>query len=212
MIVLTVDQQGSRNDVDRVPQLLERLSGIETMAGFERTVGDEIQALVATPEQACAAIRCVLRLGGWHVGVGCGEVDASTLDELHSATIRVARGSAFVRAREAVDRAKKYPVSVSVVGPNSGAAASVQAVLQLIGIVVGGRTAAQREVVELLDRGRNGIEIAELLGISEPSVSRRRRLSNVAEEEACWPVAVKLLAELDGQSEARQSESLEVAR
>lgn len=184
--------------MDRVPPLLESLRHMETVAGFERTVGDEIQGLVESAEQACAVIRHVLRIGGWHVGVGCGSVDADVLAEIRTGTIRTARGSAFIRAREAVEKAKRYPVSVAVVGPDREGSEAAQALLQLIGVVVTGRTVAQREVVELLDHKRSGQEIAAILGISEPSVSRRRSLSNVAEEEAAWPVAAKLLSDLDG--------------
>ncbi len=184
--------------MDRVPPLLESLRHMETVAGFERTVGDEIQGLVESAEQACAVIRRVLRIGGWHVGVGCGSVDADVLAEIRTGTIRTARGSAFIRAREAVEKAKRYPVSVAVVGPDREGSEAAQALLQLIGVVVTGRTVAQREVVELLDHKRSGQEIAAILGISEPSVSRRRSLSNVAEEEAAWPVAAKLLSDLDG--------------
>lgn len=131
--------------MDRVPPLLESLRHMETVAGFERTVGDEIQGLVESAEQACAVIRRVLRIGGWHVGVGCGSVDADVLAEIRTGTIRTARGSAFIRAREAVEKAKRYPVSVAVVGPDREGSEAAQALLQLIGVVVTGRTVAQRE-------------------------------------------------------------------
>ena len=197
MIVLTIDQQGSRREPDRVPGLLKDLRKIETLSGFERTVGDEIQGLVADARQAAAAIRVVLRRGDWHIGIGCGPVDDDVLADIRSGTIRTARGPAFIRAREAVEIAKKYPASVAVVGADESASDQAQALLQLIAVVVDGRNDAQREVVELLEHGMNGQEIAAALKISEPSVSRRRRLSNVAEEEAAWPVAIRLLSELD---------------
>lgn len=197
MIVLTMDQQHSRHEADRVPALLEDLDTMETLVGFERTVGDEIQGLIANAEKAASVIRLVLRRGGWHIGVGCGPVDDDVLAEIRSGTIRTARGPAFIRAREAVETAKKYPVSVAVVGAQEKASAAVQSVLQLIGVVANGRTGAQREVVELLEQGMSGQEIASALKISEPSVSRRRRLSNIAEEEAAWPVVIQLLSDLD---------------
>ncbi len=210
MIVLTIDQEGSRREADRVPELLEKLADVRTVAGFERTVGDEVQGLLEDADAACTAIRSAMRMGGWHVGIGIGQVDDDALAEIRSGTIRTGRGSAFIRARAAVEQAKKYPVSVAVVaggGESAGgevgvAGASsvpdaVQAVLHLIGVVVSERTPAQQEVVNLLAMGMTGREIAAALAISEPSVSRRRRLAHVAEEDAAWPVVGRMLAELD---------------
>ncbi|MFT3942856.1 MAG: hypothetical protein QM705_03420 [Ancrocorticia sp.] len=206
MIVLTIDQEGSRREPDRVPKLLERLADVSTIAGFERTVGDEVQGLLDDARAASAAIRCAMRMGGWHVGIGIGQVDDDALAEIRSGSVRTGRGAAFIRAREAVERAKKYPVSVAVVagedGGGVGAAPSstadaLQAILHLIGVVVSERTPAQREVVKLLDAGMSGRDIAAALAISEPSVSRRRRLAHVAEESAAWPVVKRLLAGLD---------------
>lgn len=218
MIVLTIEQKGSRREANRVPELLEKFAGVQTIAGFERTVGDEIQGLVEGAGAACEAIRIAIRMGGWHVGIGVGQVDDDALAEIRSGTIRNGRGSAFLRACEAVERAKKYPVSIAVIavdgaGASEGtdahdrthgngegslsAQAALQAVLQLIGVMVASRTPAQREVVELLAEGMTGREIATVLAISEPSVSRRRRLAHVSEEDAAWPVVENALAELD---------------
>ena len=217
MIVLTIDQEGSRREADRVPELLEKLADVRTVAGFERTVGDEVQGLLEDADAACTAIRSAMRMGGWHVGIGIGQVDDDALAEIRSGTIRTGRGSAFIRARAAVEQAKKYPVSVAVVagdGKGAGGEAdvadgvvgvvgassapdAVQAVLHLIGVVVSERTPAQQEVVNLLATGMTGREIAAALAISEPSVSRRRRLAHVAEEDAAWPVVGRMLAELD---------------
>lgn len=210
MIVLTIDQEGSRREADRVPELLEKLADVRTVAGFERTVGDEVQGLLEDADAACTAIRSAMRMGGWHVGIGIGQVDDDALAEIRSGTIRTGRGSAFIRARAAVEQAKKYPVSVAVVagdGKDAGGEVgvvgassvpdAVQAVLHLIGVVVSERTPAQQEVVNLLAMGMTGREIAAALAISEPSVSRRRRLAHVAEEDAAWPVVGRMLAELD---------------
>lgn len=222
MIVLTIDQEDSRHGTDRVPELLDKLANVRTIAGFERTVGDEVQGLLEDAAAACVAIRLTMRMGGWHIGIGIGQIDDDVLAEISSGTIRTGRGSAFVRAREAVDRAKKYAVSLAVVadgggsgggrdGASNGGSAgadekgggslptqvALQAVLHLIGVVVSGRTPAQWEVAELLAAGMTGREIAAALAISEPSVSRRRRLAHVAEEDAAWPVVENMLAGLD---------------
>lgn len=99
MIVLTIDQEDSRHGTDRVPELLDKLANVRTIAGFERTVGDEVQGLLEDAAVACAAIRLTMRMGGWHIGIGIGQIDDDVLAEISSGTIRTGRGSAFVRAR-----------------------------------------------------------------------------------------------------------------
>ncbi|MGO1592531.1 MAG: sigma factor-like helix-turn-helix DNA-binding protein [Ancrocorticia sp.] len=196
MFVLTMDQVDSRHEPDRVPELLAALESVRTIGGFARTVGDEIQGALVDTEHVVRALQCALRLGGWHIGVGCGAAgNESFFDDDDG--MRSARGPAFLRAREAVEASKKYAVSVAVVGEDAALAADVQALLQIIGVVIDERSAPQREVVELVGQGLSGQEIALQLGISEASVSRRRTLSRIFEEEAAWPVARRLLEELD---------------
>src|SRR5688500_15169762 len=102
MYVLTVDQRNSTHEPDRVPELLEQLADVPAAIPFERSVGDELQGVLASPEEVVdAALRC-LRGGGWYVGIGIGTVELPL-----PATPREGRGSAFVAARAAVERAKK---------------------------------------------------------------------------------------------------------
>ena len=91
MIVLTIDQEGSRRGADRVPELLDQLASVQTVAGFERTVGDEVQGLLKDAKAACAAICLTMRMGGWHIGIGIGQVDDDALAEIRSGTIRTGR-------------------------------------------------------------------------------------------------------------------------
>ena len=104
MFVLTIDQRHSRTETDRVPVLLDILREVcatsPPLAGFERTVGDEIQGLFGDAAGGVAAVRAVVREGGWHLGIGIGLIEGVP------ATVREGRGSAFVSAREAVDAAK----------------------------------------------------------------------------------------------------------
>ena len=104
MFVLTIDQRHSRTETDRVPVLLDILREVcatsPPLAGFERTVGDEIQGLFGDAAGAVTAVRAVVREGGWHLGIGIGPIEGVP------ATVREGRGSAFVSAREAVDAAK----------------------------------------------------------------------------------------------------------
>ncbi|WP_455605090.1 hypothetical protein [Cellulosimicrobium funkei] len=106
MYVLTVDQRGSTGRPDRVPEVLARLD--EMLAGrggvvvpFARTVGDEVQGVLDDPEAVVEVVLDLLRDGGWSVGLGVGPVD-----EPLPAVSREASGTAFVRAREAVEQAK----------------------------------------------------------------------------------------------------------
>jgi len=205
MIVLTVDQQRSTTRGDKVPDFLaragvwgERLDGIELP--FERTVGDEVQAVVSSPSTALALVLEIVRLGGWRAGVGVGEVQ-DPLPE-HS---REASGPAFVRARAAIDRAKRRSsaVPVAIQGGDGQASADVEAVVHLLGAVVERRSTAGWEVVDLLvDLESTGAdatqrEVARRLGVSEQAVSQRVRAALWAEERAARPVAARLLGELD---------------
>lgn len=205
MFVLTVDQQRSTTRGDKVPDFLARaeiwgarLDGIELP--FERTVGDEVQAVVSSPSTALALVLEIVRLGGWRAGVGVGEVQ-DPLPE-HS---REASGPAFVRARAAIDRAKRRSsaVPVAIQGGDGPASADVEAVVHLLGAVVERRSTAGWEVVDLLvDLERSGAdatqrEVARRLGVSEQAVSQRVRAALWAEERAARPVVARLLGELD---------------
>ena len=79
MFVLTIDQRHSRTETDRVPVLLDILREVcatsPPLAGFERTVGDEIQGLFGDAAGAVAAVRAVVREGGWHLGIGIGPIE-----------------------------------------------------------------------------------------------------------------------------------------
>ena len=46
MFVLTIDQRGSRRQADRVGQLLGSVAGVPVVRAFERTAGDEVQAVL----------------------------------------------------------------------------------------------------------------------------------------------------------------------
>ncbi len=107
MFVMTIDQRGSRRVGDRVEVLLAALADVVAAWGegvvrpFERTVGDEVQAVLDDPDLTLDVALRVLRLGGWTVGIGVGAVD-----EPLPASARAGSGEAFVLARTAVERAK----------------------------------------------------------------------------------------------------------
>jgi hypothetical protein len=216
MLVLTVDQRDSTRRGDLVPAVLERLDALVRADGeperglvlpFERTVGDEVQAVLASDDAgsrlAVDVVLALLRDGGWSVGVGAGPVDRPL-----PSVSRAASGPAFVRAREAVERAKGRGsvVPVAVVGPGDepGAtiAADAEAVLRLLGVVAARRSDAGWQAIDTLARHAQQSApqraTARALGISEQAVSQRLRTALWAEEEAVRPLAARLLAAAGG--------------
>ena len=76
MFVLTVDQKDSRRVGDRVPDLLAVLVDRPGLVlPFERTVGDEVQGVLADVIAVVDLVLDLLRRGGWSVGIGAGSVD-----------------------------------------------------------------------------------------------------------------------------------------
>ena len=57
VVVLTVDQDGSREGTDQVPAALEALAAVATRLPFERTVGDEFQGVLDDPAALVARSR-----------------------------------------------------------------------------------------------------------------------------------------------------------
>ncbi|MDR7380689.1 hypothetical protein [Promicromonospora iranensis] len=213
MIVLTVDQRGSTYAADRVPEVLAELAELTrghegVVVPFERTVGDEVQGILAVgPAGAELAVDIALHLlrdQGWSVGIGVGPVEGPL-----PTVSREARGFAFYRARDAVERAKTRGrgTSIAVEGPAPGPAepdlaAEVEALLRLLAAIRARRTPQGWEVADTLatleDKpGRQRI-VAQSLEVSEQAVSQRVRAALWQEEVAVRPVAVRLLAELSG--------------
>ncbi|MFE4836586.1 MarR family transcriptional regulator [Arthrobacter sp. NPDC056691] len=207
MYVLTIDQRGSTNDVDRVPELLGALAGHPGVR-FERSVGDEVQGVLQDPALVVDVALQALRSGHWYVGIGVGP---GTLPP--DASPREGSGAAFVAARRAVERAKSAAshVPAAVVAGSRGheaaeACANAEAVLRLVGRLVQERTEAQWRVVDALRAkggagteqgpGRHGLQkqTAGELGISEQSVSRAVLRSGWQEEWAARPAVKMLLA------------------
>jgi len=193
MFVLTIDQIGSRRVGDRVDALLAELApaadGPGVRRAFERTVGDEVQAVLDDAGATVDLALHVLRLGGWSVGVGAGPVDEPLPPSARAAVER------------AKSRARPVPLAVVTGAPDDGRAA--EAVLTLIASVRARRTEAGWAVVDALtEAGPDGVgvtqeDVARRLGVTQQAVSQRLRTAMWAEEVAARPVAVRLLAEGD---------------
>lgn len=72
---ITADQRNSQRTADAVPAALDTLTSLPAYRlPFERTAGDEIQALTAEPGAVIAAVRELSRLRVWRIGIGVGGV------------------------------------------------------------------------------------------------------------------------------------------
>ncbi|MEG9247595.1 MarR family transcriptional regulator [Arthrobacter sp. Soc17.1.1.1] len=198
MFVLTIDQAGSRSTTDRIPDLLDLLAPIPTALPWERSVGDEAQGALTRAGDVVDAVLLCLRSGGWYVGIGIGGVE-----EPFPRSPREARGSAFVAARRAVERAKKTgeraPLAVEAPDGGARAAAEAEGVLALLGRHVLGRSEAEWRILDLLRPGERGTQtaVARTLGISPQAVSKAAARAAWHEEHAVRPAAARLLAWAD---------------
>jgi hypothetical protein len=199
MFVLTIDQIGSRHTGDRVSELLDHLvtaQGSERLVRpFDRTVGDEVQAVAGDAQLTVDLALAVLRLGEWSVGIGAGPVDEPLPSEA-----RAGSGPAFLHARTAVERAKSRlrPVPIAVEAAQPDRARECEAVLTVVGAIMSRRTPAGWAVIDALTASGSRPsqdELARRLGITQQAVSQRLRTALWAEEQAVRPVAARLLAE-----------------
>ena len=194
MYVITADQRDSRTSADLVPDALSsvgRHGGARLPLAPERTAGDEIQVAVADGATVLAIALDLTRSQSWSVGVGVGAVESPL-----PATVRAARGEAFLNARDAVDRAKKATTRLAITAPENGDDA--EALVRLLIELRDRRTAEGWEVHDLLARGMTQKEAASRLGISESAVSLRAKAAALRAEEAAVPALQRVLARLDG--------------
>ena len=200
VFVLTLDQRFSRRRSDEVEALLARLDADAVREGvrlpFERTAGDEAQGVVTDPRVLVDIVAGLLRTEAWHIGLGIGPVDEPLPD-----STRAGRGTAFLRARQAVNRAKTAPHRVSVVGGDDYRAEHVETVFWLLAAVLARRSERGWEVADLLAEGRTRAEIAENLGVSASAVSQRAQAAGVVEESRARDLLARLLADADREAD-----------
>ncbi|SPF68691.1 HTH_XRE [Propionibacterium ruminifibrarum] len=199
--VVIADQRVSRRGPDRVPEALRALAPLAEgfRLGFERTAGDEVQALSADPAAVVRAVTVLWRLGDWHVGVGVGEVELPLPD-----STRAARGPAYLAARQAIGRpAAAAPRFVGGAGTrNLRALDEAQTVLALVAALIHRRSAAGWQVIDLVEAGLSQTQAARRLGISPQAVGQRLRAAHHREVAAGLELATARLAEAMGVSVA----------
>jgi len=199
--VLTADQRNSRRSDDQVPGALTALTaavGNRFVLDFERTVGDEIQALTQDPAAVVDAVLTLTRQPQWHIGIGLGGVE----EPLPRST-REARGPAYLAARRAVEEARNAPANLRLVGAESVGAAPygeevpqrAEAALVMLRALVSRRTPEGWEIMDVLDETGSGKLAARRLGISPSAVSQRAARSFRAEALLGAELARSLLAD-----------------
>jgi hypothetical protein len=179
MFVITADQVDSRHRPDLVDITLEGLAlryGAALTLGFEQNSGDEIQGLTADPVATLDIVFELTRAGQWSVGCGIGDVETPL-----PASVRAARGAAFVAARQAVTRAKQSPYRFAL-RSSRGTAPDPGPLVMLAIALRARRTLEGWEVYDLLRAGLTQREIAGRLGVSPQAVSQRIWAANIRTE------------------------------
>jgi hypothetical protein len=192
VMVLTVDQRASRSNPDLVADAVADLADLPLRLPFERTAGDEMQAVLDDPEVLAPAVERLLRAGTWNIGLGVGDVDQPLAD-----SARAGRGPAYVHAREAVTAAKNSPWHLRVAGEDA-AARDLESVLWLWAAVLGRRSDKGWEVADLVDDGLSYDEAGRRLGISQSAVSQRAQAAGLVEGRRAREVVTHLAARLLG--------------
>lgn len=169
VFVLTADQRSSRSDHDRVPELIAHYRDSGAVRGFERTAGDEVEAVFDDPVAVAGIATALAASGHWSVGIGVDDVE-----EPLPAQTRAGRGPAFEAAREAVESAKGNRVPLRVLGSSPWCPRAQTAACLLVDLLAS-RTGPGREAVELVAGGLTQADAAERLGITPQAVSLRLR-------------------------------------
>lgn len=189
--VLTIDQRHSRDQSDRVAEMMTALSDVATSSGFERTAGDEFQGVLLDPEAVRTSIYRLLRDGGWNIGIGIGGVEEPLpLDP------REGRGEAFLAARTAVTASKSSPWHLRVVGVDTYASRQFETVLWLWAAILSRRTSRGWALADLVFNGLNYEQAAVELGITQSAVSQRAQAANLAEDRRAAELVAQLAAGL----------------
>ena len=194
MFVLTVDQRHSRRTVDRVDALLRDLAdrSPDLERPFERTAGDEVQAVLARPEVVVELALLLVRDRAWWVGIGIGAVDLPL-----PASTRAGSGPAFNAARAAVTAAKNRSTGLAVMGSDDASARRGQTALDLVAALLQRRTDRGVEAAALARQGLTQLEAARRLGVSKQAVSQRLQAADWHLEAPGRELATYLLSEAD---------------
>lgn len=196
VVVLTVDQRGSRTGPDLIPEMLTGLGPVPARVSFERTVGDEFQGVLDRGASLADTVERLLRADAWNIGIGVGLVEEPLPDHA-----RAGRGPAYLHARTAVTAAKNSPWHTRVVGDDP-AARALETTIWLWAAVLARRSSRGWEVADLVAEGLSYGEVGERLGISQSAVSQRAQAAGIVEGRRAHELVVGLTTHLLGKDDA----------
>lgn len=192
------DQVASRENQDRVPAALAALRHISAELPFERTAGDEIQALLRQPDAVVETLSLLTRLADWRIGIGIGPVQLPL-----PISTREARGPAYFAARDAVSAARRQPTAFALRLPETvrserygelhQAAIDAETGIWLWRGALSRRSAEGWELMDLLDAGYSNAQAAKALQISPSAVSQRLQAAAREEDRRGASLAARLL-------------------
>lgn len=189
-----LDQRESSRSRDLVRPWLAaaRDPSLRFLRPFERTAGDEMEALVADPATLTEVIRRALEDRHWWVGIGIGEIE-----EPVPQSVRESHGSAFSLARAAIERSKSpRGAGVRVLALDEPLGRVFEDALVVLADLYDRRPPRAREVARLRRDGLETAAIAARLGISRQAVTKHLRAARWREEAAAVRVAGHLAEEL----------------
>jgi hypothetical protein len=158
---------------------------------IERSAGDEIQLVTASPASAIDMVLHLTRTARWSAGLGVGEVSLA-------ANARESTGPAFVAARRAVDRAKKRPTHFALESePDAPLATHLESLVDLLLLLRQRRTKPGWQLHDLLADGRTQLDAARALGVTPQSVSERAITAGLRAEETATVALATMLSMLD---------------
>jgi hypothetical protein len=205
-IVVILDQRGSRSHEDLVGAWSERLNvglGTELRLPFERTAGDEMQA-VASPGALGRVVREALADRQWAIGVGIGAVE-----EPLPKSVREARGPALWAARDALSDAKRgrqdRPIAVRAAAGISTAdeettALNLERCLGALAFIINRRTPKQAEAADAAWKADYSVKaVIETLGLTPQGTHQRLNAAGVREERELLELAAELARPVGGQ-------------
>ena len=175
---ILLDQRQSRGGRDLVEPWLVDMGdpALAFLLRFERTAGDEMEALIGDAATLTEVALRALRTSAWWIGVGIGSVDAPL-----PASVRQSQGPAFVLARQAIQEAKARRERVRVLADDRDAG-DLEAALLLMAVLFSRRHRPESPVNGLRKSGLTIVQIAGQLGITKQAVSQQLLVTRTEEQ------------------------------
>lgn len=188
-LVVLLDQRESKTNPDLVGDWQTRLNqslGSKLALPFTRTIGDEMQAVIADPAALGRIAREIVASGSWWMGIGIGEAEQPLPSDP-----REARGSAFWAAREAIGKAKgkrkSRPIAVvqqGSFGPGTDSLGiRLDECLGALAFIVSRRTGTQKKVADTYYESDGKIDsVIERFDLTPQGARQRLNAAGVEEE------------------------------